>query len=208
MYSIVIPTMWKCDRLTQTLNELNKLESVGEIILIDNTNNPYIVELDKVNHIKEGKNTFVNPAWNKGYHLSRFDKLLILNDDVWMRNWETLNGLDKIDLYQYGVIGMDIDGLTNPNFELGLLPTPQRRGAWGCMMIMDKRNYTPIPEEMKIWGGDDYLFVHNRAKWGANHTLVGVPLEGHISLTADEKNAELHRIMEEDLNIKHSLNLF
>ena len=39
MYSVIIPTMWKCDRLQKTLKELSQHELVGEIILIDNTSN-------------------------------------------------------------------------------------------------------------------------------------------------------------------------
>jgi hypothetical protein len=90
MYSVIIPTMWKCDRLTTTLNELNEVRSVGEIILIDNTNNAYEVNIEKVRHIKEGKNTYVNPAWNKGVSLAKYDKVIILNDDIWF-DWNILD---------------------------------------------------------------------------------------------------------------------
>ena len=93
MYSVIIPTMWKCDRLWITLEELSKHELVGEIILIDNSANSKILTIPKLIHILEGKNTYVNPAWNKGVELSKYDKLLILNDDIWM-DWKIFDILE------------------------------------------------------------------------------------------------------------------
>ena len=78
MYSVVALTMWKCNRFQQTLRELSKHPLVGEIILIDNTSNDLKIELPKLVHILEGKNTYVNPAWNKGAELATYDKLFIL----------------------------------------------------------------------------------------------------------------------------------
>ena len=49
MYSVIIPTMWKCDRLTATLQELNDHPLVGEIILIDNTPNTLKIKLYEFN---------------------------------------------------------------------------------------------------------------------------------------------------------------
>ena len=83
MYSVIIPTMWKCERLHKTLEELNNHSLVGEILLFDNTsNNQKIEHLNKLTHILEGRNTYVTAPWNKGVKFAAYDKLLILNDDI------------------------------------------------------------------------------------------------------------------------------
>ena len=200
--------MWKCDRLTTTLNELNDVKSVGEIILIDNTNNPYEVNIEKVRHIKEGKNTYVNPAWNKGVSLAKWDKIIILNDDIWF-DWNILDIMYEFITEEVGVVGMDEQNYNiKESSGLGMISTQNREGGFGCCMFMHKSNYNPIAEQMLIWGGDDWLFVDNRNKGKQNYKLIGLKIEGYLSLTADTKNADLYRIMEEDLNLKHSLNLF
>ena len=90
MISVIMPTMWQGNRAIETLKALSKYQSVGEIILIDNSETPPDLKIDKLVHIKEYKNTYVNPAWNKGYRLAKFDKLLFVNDDV-QTNWGFIN---------------------------------------------------------------------------------------------------------------------
>ena len=52
MISVIIATMWKCDRLKETLRELDLNEIVGEILLFDNTDNTTkITDIKKLNHI-------------------------------------------------------------------------------------------------------------------------------------------------------------
>ena len=74
MISVIIPTMFKVDRLFETITELSNCIEVGEIILINNTNNNVSINIPKVRYIYEGKNTYVNPAWNKGVSLAKFNK--------------------------------------------------------------------------------------------------------------------------------------
>lgn len=207
MYSVIIPTMWKCDRFQQTLRELSEHSLVGEIIVIDNTTNDLKVELPKIIHILEGENTFVNPAWNKGVEMAKFDKLAILNDDIWM-DWNILNILEPHITEQVGIIGLDEDeyNIDHIGHEFGLEPINHRNGGWGCAMFLHKENYTPIPDGMKIWGGDDWLFVKNRNRRKQNYKLVGFRINGDISVTSDM--VELSPIKENDLMLKSYYNLF
>jgi hypothetical protein len=106
MISVIIATMWNCDRLNQTLKELDSKDIVGEILLFDNTDNKTkITDITKLNHILEGKNTYVTAPWNKGVRMAKYDKLLILNDDNWM-DWGILNILNEYITSDIGVIGM------------------------------------------------------------------------------------------------------
>jgi hypothetical protein len=206
MYSIIIPTMWKCNRFQQTLRELSAHELVGEIILIDNTSNELTIELPKLIHILEGKNTFVNPAWNKGVEMTKYNKLLILNDDIWM-DWNILNIVESYITEDNGVIGMAEENYHNPSTELGLEPITHRNGGFGCAMFIHRENYTPIPTEMKIWCGDDWLFVKNRNRRKQNYKITGFKIEGEISATTDTLS-NIDEIKERDLVLKDYYKLF
>ena len=210
MYSVIIPTMWKCNRFQQTLRELSSHELVGEIILIDNTPNDLKIELPKLIHILEGKNTYVTAPWNKGAAMAKYDKLLILNDDIWM-DWNILNILEPYITEQIGLIGLDeIEYNVQPNKEVGLEPIEHRHGGWGCAIFVHKENYTPIPEEMKVWGQDDWLFVKARNRRKQNYKLVGYRIDGELSVTNNilDADSEIHSIRENDLRLKQQYNLF
>ena len=210
MYSVIIPTMWKCDRFQQTLRELSAHELVGEIILIDNTTNDLKIELPKLIHILEGKNTYVTAPWNKGAKMAQYDKLLILNDDIWM-DWNILNILEPHITEQIGLIGLDeIEYNVKPIKSFGLEPIERRNGGWGCAIFVHKENYTRIPEEMKLWGQDDWLFVTNRNAGKQNYKLVNFKVEGEVSAThtANANDIEFNKIKENDLKLKQQYNLF
>jgi hypothetical protein len=68
--SIIVPTIWRVKNFISILKDIADNECVGEIILIDNSENPPDLNIKKLIHIKENKNTFVYPAWNKGYSMS------------------------------------------------------------------------------------------------------------------------------------------
>ena len=210
MYSVIIPTMWKCNRFQQTLRELSEHPLVGEIILIDNTSNDLKIELPKLIHILEGKNTYVTAPWNKGAKMAKFDKLLILNDDIWM-DWNILNILEPHITGQIGLIGLDeIKYNTKPEKSFGLEPIETRNGGWGCAIFVHKDNYSPIPEEMKVWGQDDWLFVKARNRRKQNYKLIGYTIYGELSVTNNilDANPEIHSIRENDLRLKQQYNLF
>lgn len=207
MYSVIIPTMWKANRLGKTLNELCEHPLVGQIILIDNSSGELGYEIihPKIYHVIERENTFVNPAWNKGVEMAKFDKLFILNDDIWM-DWNILNIVEPYITEENGVIGMAEENYTNPNNELGLEPIFHRNGGFGCSMFIHKENYTPIPNEMKIWGGDDWVFVKCRNRRKQNYKITGFKIEGEIGATSEL--VELGPIKENDLMLKSYYNLF
>lgn len=211
MYSVIIPTMWKCDRLQQTLRELSQHQLVGEIILIDNTTNDLTIELPKLIHILEGKNTYVTAPWNKGVNMAKYDKILILNDDIWM-DWKILNILEPHITEQIGLIGLDEQeyNIEHSGHEFGLEPIERRNGGWGCAIFVHKENYSPIPEEMKLWGQDDWLFVKARNRRKQNYKLVGYTIYGELSVTNNilDTDPKIREIRENDLRLKQQYNLF
>ena len=209
MYSVVALTMWKCNRFQQTLRELSKHPLVGEIILIDNTSNDLTIELPKLVHILEGKNTYINPAWNKGVSLAKYDKLLVLNDDLWF-DWDILSTLEQHITEEIGLIGMAEENFDNPSNEFGLEPINHRNGGFACAFFIHKNNWIDIPFEMKLWGGDDWLFVKNRENGKQNYKIVGFKLEGEVSGTLENVDLipTLNPIKQRDLELKQFYNLF
>lgn len=209
MYSVVALTMWKCDRFQQTLRELSSHPLVGEIILIDNTSNDLKIELPKLVHILERKNTYINPAWNKGVSLAKYDKLLVLNDDLWF-DWDIFNVLESYVTEEIGMIGMAEENFDNPSNEFGLEPINHRNGGFACAFFIHKNNWIDIPFEMKLWGGDDWLFVKNREKGKQNYKIVGFKLEGEVSGTLENADLTptLNPIKQKDLEYKQLYNLF
>ena len=212
MYSVIIPTLWKCDRLKKTLTELDSHPLVGEILLFDNTTNEIpITNLPKLKHILEGRNTYVTSPWNKGALMAQYNKLLVLNDDNWI-DWNILYSLSDFITEEVGLIGMDEKNhhMTETNYEIGLEPIEHRNGGYGCVLFVHKNSWIPIPEEMKIWGQDDWLFVKNRNYGKQNYKLVNFKVNGSVSLTVDSlsNDAEINQIKQNDLLLKEKYKLF
>lgn len=207
MISVIIPTLFKVDRLHQTLIELSNCDEVGEIILIDNTDNLTPIILPKLNHICEGKNTYVNPAWNKGVELSKFDKLLIINDDTWF-DFKYLKNISPFITQDVCMIGISSDIKQEfkvvpiePHFTDNLVHRPD---GFGCCYFIHKSKYVPIPTELKIWCGDDWLFYQDR---NINRLIEGIKCDGYVSATFDSKDLKSHfdEVSSNDIQIMRDL---
>lgn len=198
MISVIIPTMFKVGRLYKTLLELSDCEEVGEIILIDNTPNQATLNVPKLIHICEGRNTYVNPAWNKGAKMAKFDKLCFMNDDLWfdfsylkqISNYitEDVRMIGMAPFYEqlsynYRMPGENFNVIKiDPHFSDNLIHRPD---AFACCFFIHKNNYVEIPDELKIWCGDDWLFYQDR---NANRLIEGIKCEGGVSATADDSS--------------------
>lgn len=185
MISVIVPTMWKPLHMLRMLPMLDQHPLVGEIIIIDNdrskTNHDLLKTLNKLVYwsFEEG-NIFVNPAWNWGVKISKYDKLFILNDDCLINIAEFQKIYDMITP-DVGLIGFSklsyctytldaFDTLSNSGFGVGLeiLPVdprmyPKTSGMphvyYGSAMFVHKQNFIPIPEEFKIYYGDLFLYI-------------------------------------------------
>ena len=199
MITVIMPTMWKGKSVWNAIREIVKQESVGELILIDNsadpnrTINPLARNFgSKFVYIDEGKNTFVNPAWNKGYRLAKFDKLLFVNDDV-ETDWSFVNALDEYITEDRGMIGAGVTCWQGPHNSGGLAPIGHRPNCYGCVFAIHKNSYVEIPEDLLVHYGDDWLFNKSGKQ---NYEITHWKMGGESEQTSGR--AEFNPIKERD----------
>ena len=205
MISVIIPTLLKVNRLYQTIQELSLSNEVGEIIIINNTQDEVDFNNPKIVQIFEGKNTYINPAWNKGAKLAKFDKLCIMNDDIWF-DWKYLKYISQYITEDIGLIGMSNFNYQNPIYPFQINPIQpnlkttrgHRPTGYACCFFIHKNNWDFIPEEMKLWCGDDWLFYRSKKY---NYVIDGLKCEGDISTTLDDESlqAEFNPIKTNDM---------
>lgn len=213
MFTVVIPTLYRAESVYRTILELTREESVGEVVLIDNTDNDRPFRADKLVHCLEGRNTFVNPAWNKGVSMARHDRVCLLNDDV-LLDWSLFGWALPLVTPEVGFLGMHPDNMAAgrgaPFYDGGpvlVAPSPDgktraghRPTNWGACIMFHRDNWDPIPEDMLVWGGDDWLFYRSpRPNYlvrgvtcrGAQSATVGSMDIGHVT-TRDMQNMAGH----------------
>jgi len=166
-FTVIIPTIWKSEYTLELLKRYSECEYVDEIILIDNASHlGKNIDLPKVVHIKEPTNTFVNPAWNKGVELAKYHNITISNDDILFdvrEYYSYINQLLEInDFKNLGFIGSnsknyELEKSENPCFEQ--YDNTTNTTGWGCLFSFHKLNWKPIPNELKIWYGDNWIHM-------------------------------------------------
>jgi hypothetical protein len=186
MFSIVIPTLWKSSRIHKLLSDLIECNDIGEIILIDNSSEfyNYYENLDKVKLIQPGKNLYVNPSWNLGIEIAKYDHICLCNDDIEFNSILFDILISTPEALSNKIIGMHSENY-HINFpgELKLTPTNNRNWGWGCLIIFERKNWIPIPENIKVWYGDDFIFNNNPIQC---YNLEGFPIQTEMSITSDE----------------------
>ena len=199
-FSVIIPTIWKSEFTIPLLQRLSKSEAVGEIILIDNAPN-WDITMDKLIHIKESENTYVNPSWNKGVELAKYNNITIANDDILFDVDEYFHYMEQIPLKEFGFIGSHSDNYKDGEFDtihLEKYDNQTNVGGWGCLFSFDKRNWKPIPNELKIWYGDNFIHATNQSIL----QLRGIKIETLMSTSSDLQ--EVRAIRDRDTHIWHN----
>ncbi len=201
MFSIVIPTMLKdTEVLEKLLTELNEDSTVGEIIIIDNSCSGYRSDLSKVKVFVQKENMFVNPAWNLGIKLSspEYRYFGVLNDDIIFARglFKAVHDfLEKAD-ETVGLAGIDC-ATNTPKAEFDTYPedtevsfetADKLAGFWGSAYFGVKEHYFEIPEEMKVFYGDHYLFSKNIQAGRCNYKITNIKVKHLESLSSHSSN--------------------
>lgn len=196
-FSVIIPTLWYSDRIFKLLEDLERCNEVGEIILIDNNNKCPILNNSKLKVISTNTNSYVNPAWNIGVEFAKYEYIALCNDDINF-NTDVFSTL-LIPLKSYGIIGQSTNNYyLKEEMEIAsVTPLTTRPSGWGCLIFTTKSNWKPIPSFLKIACGDDYL-IDNISNPGI---LSNFKVESEISTTSirgeffstQEQDAQLYK---------------
>ena len=180
MISIITPTLWKAEELPYIAEQVLKHDKVGELIIIDNAKEDRpdyeFLSHKKVKILEQEQNIFVNPAWNLGVKKAKNAKICLMSDDI-------VFDTDVFDLVhdqiteKNGVIGPLQNSIKtfyvkSPLMELN--PIKDVDNLWegfGTLMFFHKKNYLPIPEELKIYWGDTWIWDYNAIQCRQNYAL-------------------------------------
>ena len=194
--SAIIPTLWRAKKFTDHLvNVLVEDESVGEIIIIDNAPADFFYDNEKVVTLRQEENLYVNPSWNLGVEESDYDKFIILNDDI-IIPYNFVSKLEKWLTKDKGIIGIDkpsvikVADCSNENItfldrEIALKSIVIRDWGFGIVMAGHRNSYYKIPENIRIWYGDDYLTQMNNEQGKVNYVIDYIPIFTKMSATSD-----------------------
>jgi hypothetical protein len=160
-FSIVIPTLWKSNRTKKLLSDLSECEYVDEIIVIDNTLKDKTDNVvGKIRTVSFGENIYVNPAWNWGIHNAKNASVALVNDDINF-NPNIFDLFDTDLLVKFGIIGMGEGNYKSLNIDGDPILEVWQPGVndwgWGCLIMLNRRYWMDIPNDIKIWYGDNVI---------------------------------------------------
>jgi glycosyltransferase involved in cell wall biosynthesis len=194
--SVIIPTLWRAKEFTDHLvSVLIEDDCVGEVIIIDNEPTDFFYKFDKVITFWSIGNMYVNPSWNLGIEESSYDKFIILNDDI-IIPYNFVSQLEKWLTKNRGIIGIDapsvikVEGCSSETMtfldrEIALKSIVMRDWGFGIVIAGHKESYHKIPENIRIWYGDDYLVQMNNEIGKVNYVIDDIPIFTKMSATSD-----------------------
>ena len=194
--SAIIPTLWRAKEFTDHLVDvLAEDKSVGEIIIIDNAPADFFYDNEKVVMLKQEENIYVNPSWNLGIEEAAYDKFIILNDDI-IIPYNFVFQLERWLTKDSGVIGIEarsvikVEDCSSKNItfldrKIELKSIANRDWGFGIAFGGHKKSYYKIPENIRIWYGDDYLVQMNNEQGKVNYVIDDVPIFTRMSTTSD-----------------------
>lgn len=207
LVDIVIPTMWRGQGLLNTLFTYVNCDRVGRVILIENDRQkrPQIPQpiLERLVIICHEKNIYVNPAWNEGVSQCTSKFICLANDDIAIDEalFEIILSLDwdvhEIDIIGLGTLGKQGETEIRKAEINKSIPLGTQIPSFGACMFMPRCKYSPIPKELRVWYGDDYL-VHNMT----NIYILDSPLvTGSMSATIRSfgPHSDIHSTIMEDI---------
>lgn len=182
-FSIVIPTMWRSNRIVGMLDQFELCDDIDEVIIIDNdwANKPDIEFGPKVKYHKQDENIFVNPAWNLGVSLAVNDRVCLLNDDVTF-NVSSLFSQMSMCFDRFKCVGISPRSYhinKDDKFQIIIAPGHNIGSGWGCCIFVDRKGWVDIPKELKIFYGDNWIVDNYDTSW----SLV-FPIETEMCTTS------------------------
>jgi hypothetical protein len=207
----IIPTMWKSKNINKILTDLYSWYLIDKVILIDNNSAETPDDFpkdDKLIYVKPNKNIYVNPAWNLGVHMANTDNIFLLNDDIHFV-WEevhnflmevTTRGGKKFE--DLGFVGMHSINYVGGGNHMTIEPydNTTNTGGWGCFIMFAKKHWVDIPEQLKIWYGDNYMQAVAYGRGIPVSQFRGLSMiKSEMSVTSDDMSVRDVRDMDTQL---------
>lgn len=183
-FSVVIPTLQRSDDLHDVVELCAAHPLVAEVLVINNAPALLTFESGKVRVLDQGENIFVNPAWNLGAREARGEYLAIINDDIRFDPELIDHAAATLAKPFVGIVGIDGAHLNHPRAEkirTRIATYEHVTLGFGMIMFLRAKDYVPIPDRVKIWGGDDWLFMQQKRP---NRVLIGARVETDVSVTS------------------------
>lgn len=202
--------MWKYPPFLDFVEAVVDLSCVGEYIIINNDffNTPKhdVLRHPKVKLKNSIKNIYVNPAWNLGVSLAQYEHLCILNDDATL-DLRAFFKTDKFltknsEKHNVGLVGIcpGWAGYGQPTITDGTVSIVNEGigMGWGTCFFLYKKNWIPIPDNIKIFWGDVWVLytqsiTHNKTIWAIQNCFFHTPHN-----TTWKRNKTLEEIIEKD----------
>jgi len=195
-YSIIVPTMWRtAHQFITFLRTLCAEPLIDEVIIINNDylNKPlHGLSNPKINVVNFNQNIYVNPAWNYGVSIAKNNKICLLNDDITFDTnlFAKLNNLITKDNGVFGLYPGDSNFYQEPNTTTNIDIERQynsRCMGFGCLMFLHKENWKNIPNELKIFYGDDFIFdYHEKTLNKPNFIIKNLDFYTPYSVTSND----------------------
>lgn len=180
--SVVIPTILaNSELLSNLIISLEKDISVCEIIVVNNSGKKLPeINSKKLKILDFGENLYVNKSWNIGVLQSRGEFFALINDDLILPDNFCSKVLPHLSLENglYGfdkkfILDIDSPNVQKDNYEIFVQEAEKRKLNYGIIMYGHRDNYFVIPNDMKIYCGDDYLFIKNKINGKKNYVISG-----------------------------------
>lgn len=164
-FSVIIPTLQRSDGLRQVALQCAQHPDVREVLIINNAPEAIGFSHPRLRVLQQETNIFVNPAWNLGAREARGDLLAIINDDVEFDDEALTYAARILRRGLFGIVGPERsayhdDGSRRISHRLARHDAPTR--WFGTFMCLRRSDYVQIPEDLRIWGGDDWLIANQR----------------------------------------------
>lgn len=113
---------------------------------------------DNIKYYKFQENVWVTEAWNQWVKYSEWEYICVINNDV----------IFPQGFFQKLMSGLDDVWMVNPRFSEWSIEQPsdvmyfKNHVCWHCYMFKwkDKDIIFPLPEELRIFGSDNWLWFH------------------------------------------------
>ena len=168
--TIIMPTLCLAmDMMLPTLYQFETNSAIKSILIFDNTQGEFKSYSSKVK-IYNKENLFVNPAWNRGMELCDTEYFLIINDDI-VCSSEVINSCIRIldENKDIGLVTVETKNVKNVSeidfstyFQKKLEPEFSEldiNSHFGWFFIGRTALWKPIPNEFKIFFGDDLIYA-------------------------------------------------